>query len=237
MSIERRRAAALPRIPGAPPWWLIGLAALVLVLTSIDVAHHGALTSFDRAVSRRMIDWDLRHDSVWRPAMRVLEMFGQRGAVLAVTIPVICYLTWRVRRSEFALRYLLALISLTIAVYALKYAVPRYAPLTTAATKAARPESYPSGHLANAILVWGVVTWCALRAQAPIVLSRALRIVRAVAPAAVIISMTVLDYHWISDFIGGACVGILLLPLVLLPVWADVAAWIDRRLALRSNVP
>jgi membrane-associated phospholipid phosphatase len=214
----------------------VGLAALVLALTTLDVAHHGSLTDFDRAVSRRMIDWDLRHNSVVRPMMRVLVMFGQRGVVLAVTVPVICYLTWRARRSEFALRYLLALVTLTIAVYALKNAVPRYAPL--AVTKSARQESYPSGHLANAILVWGVVTWCALRAHAPSALSRALRVIRAVAPAAVIVGMTVLDYHWISDFIGGACIGILLLPVVLLPVWGSVAARIDRRVAaMRAGVP
>ena len=235
MAIERRRAAHLPRIPGAPPWWLVGLAALILVLTTLDVAHHGALTDFDRAVSRRMIDWDFRHNAVLEPLMHVLTLFGQRGAVLAVTIPVIGYLTWRTRRSEYALRYLLALITLTIAVYALKVGVPRYSPL--AVSKSARQESYPSGHLPNAILVWGVVTWCALRARAPIALTRTLRIVRAIAPGAVVIGMTVLDYHWISDFIGGACIGILLLPVVLLPAWADVGARIDRRLRSRSSVP
>ena len=234
MAIERRRVAAVPRVPGAAPWWLVGLAALVLVLTTIDVANRGALTDFDDAVSRRMIDWDLRHNAVIRPVMHVLVLFGQRGVVLAITVPVICYLTWRSRRSEFALRFVLALITLTIAVYAIKIAVPRYAPLATSTSD--RQESYPSGHLPNAILVWGVVTWCALRAQAPIVVSRALRAIRAIAPGAVVVGMTVLDYHWISDFIAGACIGILLLPVVLFPAWGDLAARIDRRLAARSTV-
>jgi hypothetical protein len=95
VAIERRRVAAVPRVPGAAPWWLVGLAALVLVLTTIDVANRGALTDFDDAVSRRMIDWDLRHNAVIRPVMHVLVLFGQRGVVLAITVPVICYLTWR----------------------------------------------------------------------------------------------------------------------------------------------
>jgi membrane-associated phospholipid phosphatase len=49
--------------------------------------------------------------------------------------------------------------------------------------------------------------------------------------------MTLLNFHWISDFIGGACIGIALLPVVTLPIWADVAGRIDRRLPRRAHVP
>jgi len=122
---------------------------------------------------------------------------------------------------------------LTIAVYALKTAVTRPAPIP--GPHDAR-DSYPSGHLPNAILVWGIVAWSAARAGAPAALTNVLRIVRAVGPPAVIVGMTLLDYHWFSDFIGGACIGVALLPVVVSPVWAQIAARIDRRLPLRARV-
>lgn len=216
-----------------PPWWLVGVAVVVLVLTTLDVAHHGALIDLDNSVARRMIDWDLRHNRAAEPFIHVLTLFGQRALVLLVTIPVICYLTWRTRTIEYALRYLLALVLLTIVVYALKGTVTRPAPIPGPHDG---QDSYPSGHLPNAILVWGVVAWSAARAGAPAALTRALRVVQIVAPGAVIVGMTLLNYHWISDFIGGLCIGVVLLPVVTLPVWTELAARVDRRLPLRARI-
>jgi hypothetical protein len=232
---SERERFALARVPGAPPWWLVGAAIVVLVLASLDVAHHGFLTDIDGAVSRRMIDWDLRGNHAAKPLIHVLTLFGQRGPVLLVSIPVVCYLTWRSRRSEFALRYALGLMLLTIVVYAFKGAIDRYPPVIVRG-KVAHANSYPSGHIANAILVWGVVAWSAARAAAPLALRRVLRVVRNIAPVAVTVGMTLLNYHWVSDFVGGACIGVVLLAVVLLPVWSEVAARLDRRLPLRTDV-
>lgn len=217
-----------------PPWWLVGVAVVVLVLTTLDVIHHGVLVDLDNAISRRMIDWDLRHNHVARPFVMALTLFGQRGLVLLITVPVIAYLTWRTRTSEYALRYLLTIVLLTIVVYAFKLTVTRPAPIPGPHDGR---DSYPSGHLPNAILVWGILAWSAARAGVPAALVTVLRVVRNVAPGAVIVGMTLLDFHWMSDFIGGGCIGIALLPVVVLPIWADVAGRIDRRLPLRTRVP
>jgi membrane-associated phospholipid phosphatase len=48
--------------------------------------------------------------------------------------------------------------------------------------------------------------------------------------------MTLLDYHWISDFVGGACVGVVLLVLAQLPVWSGVGQRVDRVIRQRSRV-
>jgi hypothetical protein len=228
-----RQRLALARAGGIPPWWLAALAVAVLVLTTLDVAHHGALSHLDAAVSRRMIDWDLRHNHVAKPFIYVLTLFGQRGVVLSISIPVVCYLTWRTRSSEFLVRYLLALVLLTVTVYALKGTVIRPAPIPG---KHDGMDSYPSGHLANAILVWGLVAWSAVRAGAAAALARALGIMRTIAPPAVFVGMTLLDYHWFSDFVGGACLGVILLPVVTLPIWSEVGEQIDRRLPVRTRV-
>ena len=42
--------------------------------------------------------------------------------------------------------------------------------------------------------------------------------------------MTLLDYHWVSDYIAGACIAIILLAAVTMPVWGRWCAPIDRRI-------
>ena len=193
------------------------------------------LWHLDRSVSRQMLDWDLRDDHTAKMWLSLLVRFGNRFYVLLVSIPVTLYLTWRARRSEFLLRYVLALVALTVAVYALKFTVTRYPPVIKVG-ETNRSISFPSGHLANGVLIPGLMAWSAVRAGAPLWLSRALRVLQVVAPLAIVVAMTLLDYHWISDFVGGACVGVLLLLLAVLSVWTDVSRRIDRRVPHRILV-
>jgi len=232
---ELRRAAPA-RVAGAPPWWLVGVFGLVLLYTTLDVANHGPLTHLDGSVSRRMLDWGLRDNDGAKPFLKALVMFGNRTPVLYVSIPVIVYLTWRSRSSESVLRFVIALAALIVVVYALKHAVDRYPPVL-ATDQVNHPDSYPSGHLANSVLIWGTVSWCAIRVGAPARLILVLRAIRIVAPIAVVVGMTLLDYHWVCDLIGGACAGALLLPVVLHPAWAEVATRIDRRLPRSRHTP
>jgi hypothetical protein len=231
---ELRRAAPA-RLRANPAGWLAGLAALVLLLTILDIDRHGVLWHLDRSVSRQMLDWDLRDDHTAKAWLSVLVRFGNRFYVLLVSIPVTLYLTWRARRSEFLLRYVLALVALTVAVYALKFTVTRYPPVIKVG-ETNRSISFPSGHLANAVLIPGLMAWSAVRAGAPGWLSRALQGLRIVAPVVVVVGMTLLDYHWISDFVGGACVGVVLLVLVQLPVWSGVGQRLDHVIRQRSGL-
>jgi membrane-associated phospholipid phosphatase len=225
---ELRRAAPT-RVSGAPPLWLVGVAGLILLLTILDIDHHGVLWHFDGTVSRQMLDWDLRDDNTALDWLSILVRFGNRFYVLLVSIPITLYLTWRARRSEYLVRYVVALIALNLAVYALKFTVTRYPPVIHI-DEPNRSISFPSGHLANAVLIPGLMAWSAVRSGAQLWLQRALRALQIIAPVAVVVGMTLLDYHWISDFIGGACVGVLLLALALLPQWGRVGARVDRRL-------
>lgn len=226
MLTELRRAAPA-RLRASPALWVAGLAGVILLLTILDIDHHGLLWHADRSVSNKMLDWDLRDHHTAKAWLSLLVRFGNRFYVLLVSIPVTLYLTWRARRSEFLLRYVVALIALNVAVYALKFTVTRYPPVLST-VKANRSISFPSGHLANAVLIPGLMAWSAVRAGAPLWLARALQALRVVAPVAVVVGMTLLDYHWMSDFVGGLCVGVLLLLLAVLPVWSDVGRRIDR---------
>ncbi len=193
-----------------------------------DVLEHGLLTRVDHDVSRQMVHWNIRHSAA-KPAVYVLTLFGQRGTVLGVTIPVIAWLTWRSRTSGPLMRYVVALVLLTVAVYALKDITERAAPPVDS-LHLAGAASFPSGHLTNATLMWGVTWWSALSVGAEAPLVRVLGVIRFLGPVCVVIGMTLLDYHWISDFVAGLCVAVILLWVVLHPAWQSAVDRVDARL-------
>lgn len=224
---SKRRRRALSGLPGRPRWWVVGLACVVLVLTTIAVARGSVLLHIDDAVSDRIKDWNLR-DSWAKPFIYALTLPGQRGTVLVVSGLVVGYLWWRTRSLESLLRWLVALVLVAAVVYAFKETVVRAAP-SAPAGKPVPTNSYPSGHVANAVVIWGTVAWCAARAQVARWLQRTLRILAILGPIAVIVGMTLLDYHWMSDFLAGLCIGVILLPLTLASWWATLAIRLDRR--------
>lgn len=219
-----------PARVGAAPWWVLAPALIVLLAVSWNVAHSGIITDLDRWISRRTAEWHLAQRSA-KPAIYALTLPGQRGTVLAVTGPLICWFAWREHSVEPLIRYLIALVTLVAVVTSLKHGVPRVAP-TAIPGQGAPTDSYPSGHLANAILVWTVVAASAITASVPGPVITVLHWVARLAPIAVVVGMTLLDYHWFSDFVGGACVGVLLIPVALAPWWAAVARRIDGRLSM-----
>ena len=221
------RRRPLTGLPGAPRWWIVGLASIALVLTTIAVVRHRVLIHLDDAVSDRMKDWDLRH-SWGKPLIYLLTWPGQRGVVLIASGLVVGYLWWRTRSVETLLRWLVALASVAVVVYAFKAAVAREAP-SAVAGRPGPADSYPSGHVVNAVVIWGTLAWCAGRAEVARWLPRTLRLLAVLGPIAVIVGMTLLDYHWWSDFLAGLCIGIVLLPLTLAPWWATLATRLDRR--------
>ena len=160
----------------------------------------------------------------------LLTFFGQRGPVLIVTVPTVAYLVWRARSVEPLLRYAVALVALTVVVYGLKDAVGRTAP-TLDLVRTSAGASYPSGHVANAVLMWGLLWWLAREAARDRMLTAVLVVVWVLGPVCVVVGMTLLDFHWISDYIAGAAIGAILLALVTHPVWRDCARPIDRRFA------
>ena len=124
----------------------------------------------------------------------------------------------------------IVVVGLVAVVYGFKFALARNAPVQdTAGVATGHGASFPSGHIANAILLWGLADWSVRTWPAPLWVRRAIRVGRWIAPFAVFLTMMLLDYHWLSDFVGGAAVGVILLALVLWPAWAQIAAWFDAR--------
>jgi membrane-associated phospholipid phosphatase len=182
----------------------------------------GFITVLDHRISTQMRHWGIRESRVGYHLIYPLTWFGQRGPVVLVALSAALWMSWRVRRWEPIGRLALALVLLTLAVYAGKYGFGRSAPPVDA-VRTAHGQSFPSGHLANSILVWGVMAWLAAKyatepRPALARLAAVLSWVRVLGPICVIVSMTLLDFHWMSDFIAGAAVGIALLWIVTAPM-------------------
>jgi hypothetical protein len=152
------RAARLPQdsrpvSSGRPSWWLL-VAALVLgCAVTLDLLTRGALERMDLWVSEIVSDWRLE-DSVAYPVVWLVTQLGGRGTILAVLAVLVGYLAWRRHTWLPLVRVLVALILLTVAVYAVKHGTGRTAPAFPGSFFFhADGESFPSGHVANAVLM------------------------------------------------------------------------------------
>ncbi|MDP9814501.1 phosphatase PAP2 family protein [Spirilliplanes yamanashiensis] len=211
----RRRPALLPVRPAG--WWFDALLLAAFAALTVALAR-GAFLGADVAVA----DWMDAH----RPAplywvARVLNYLGQGGQVL---MPVALLLTVAVglrRRSVRPALVFAAAFALTyVTVGPLKLVFDRAAPAS------ARPDraellndlpptewdlSYPSGHVANA-LVWyaaiAILASALLRSLDRPPLSRAAYLaLRAVPPAVVFCTTVYLSWHWLSDSVAGLLIG------------------------------
>lgn len=237
MPTEPSSTAGEPVVPaGRPPWWTVALAAVVFIVVTADVWAGGWVSRLDVQISGRVGAWGLRHRTFPSLALHPLVWFGQRGVILVVGFGVAGWIACRARTSEPVVRLVLALLAVAAVVYAGKYTVARPAP-EQLAVGITRGASYPSGHLANAVLIWGLLDSLVRRWMAPAPVCRIIRVVRCIAPGAVLVGMSVLNYHWFSDFVGGAAAGVLLLAVVLLPQWTGLAQRLDRPLGLRRSGP
>ena len=198
---------------GRPPWWLLLVALVVGILVTIDLLTRGALERLDLWVSEIVSDWGLA-DSAAYPLVWLVTQIGGRGTILAVLAVLVGHLAWR-RRSWLPLvRVLVALTVLTVAVYAVKYGTGRTAPNFPGSFFFHDGASFPSGHVANAVLMWGVARWQAVEYGLPVRVQRTFWLLHIFGPVATGVAMVSLDFHWVTDAVVGAAVGVLLLGVV-----------------------
>jgi membrane-associated phospholipid phosphatase len=207
---ERTRVVSI----GRPPWWLMLAALVVGTLITADLLTGGVLERLDLRTSHVIGGWGLR-DSGAYPFVWAVTQLGGRATILGVLAILVGYLGWTRRTWVPLLRVLLALGTLTLGVYALKHGTGRTAP--------GHPDevffhldgaSFPSGHVANAVIMWGVARWLAVEYGLPERVQRAFWWLSIAAPVATGLSMVSLDFHWLTDAIVGGAVGIVLLGVV-----------------------
>lgn len=194
----------------ASPRVLAGGLAVFFVVT-VDVLVGGPLTALDGVLSRWVHTTGLPGHGWRRPGQRELDQmvnFGDRevvGTILVVVLAVIC---WKARTLLPFLR-LAVIAALTIGtVWGLKLAIARPAPAGVAFEDALR--SYPSGHTATSVVLWGLLAAVVADYRPRSVSAPVVEVLSWLGPLLVMIGMLLRDYHWFSDLLAGAAVGVVL---------------------------
>ncbi|WP_232807318.1 phosphatase PAP2 family protein [Geodermatophilus chilensis] len=231
----RRRPGASPLdaagtdVPvGRPSRWSLLAALVVTVVVTVDLLGRGVLERMDLRVSEVVSAWDLEDSAAYWPVWAVTQL-GGRGFILIVLAGLVGYLGWRFRTVVPLVRVLLALVLLTVVVYSFKYGTGRTAPAYPGSFFHRDGASYPSGHVANAVLMWGVARWQVVQYRLAAWVQRTARVLSVAGPVATGVAMVSLDFHWVTDAVVGAAVGLLLLGVVHLLDAVVLSRWVGAR--------
>ena len=231
----RRRPGAIPSDAagadasvGRPPRWLLAVALVVTVTVTVDLLGRGVLERVDLRISEVVSAWDLKDSAAYWPVLAVTQL-GGRGFILIVLAGLVGYLAWRFHTVVPLVRVLLALALLTVVVYSFKYGTGRTAPAYPGSFFHRDGASYPSGHVANAVLMWGVARWQVVQYRLAAWVQLTARALSDAGPVATGVAMVSLDFHWVTDAVVGAAVGILLLGVVHLLDAVVVSRWVGAR--------
>lgn len=206
----------------------MAVAALVTVAVSVDLLNGGWLLHLDLRVSRTVDGWDLRHGRAYW-VVWLFTQLGGRAFILAVLAVLAGWLAWRRRTPLPLVRVLVALALLTGAIYAFKYGMGRTAPEYPGSFFHRDGESFPSGHVANAVLMWGVARWQAVEYGLAPALQRLAALLSVAGPVAAGAAMVALNFHWVTDAVVGAAVGVLLLGVVHTLDAVALSLWVRAR--------
>jgi membrane-associated phospholipid phosphatase len=219
---------------GRPVWWTMALALVVAGLVSADLLTSGVLERMDLRVAETVGGWDLKNSDAY-PLVWAVTQVGGRVTILVVLAVLVGYLGWRRRTWLPLVRVLIALTLLTVVVYGIKNGTGRTAP--------GFPGSYffhddgasfPSGHVANAVLMWGVARWQAVDYGLPARVQRGFWLLSVAGPAATGLAMVSLNFHWVTDAVVGAAVGLLLLGVVHALDAVVLSRWVRARAGRQS---
>ncbi len=200
-----------PKLLGLPgKSWLTGLSVALLWLM-IDVFTHGPLVRLDLWVAQ------FRGRQQW-PALSEFSTIYDKVGQRTVTIPVLLIVAGVLGRKHHTHRPVLLslwmVLSLNLVVGGMKIFIGRAKPSTGSADVLSGGTIFPSGHSSNMVLTGGLVIYLLNRyADRP-----PLRLVTVIVAALTTMTVLVSIYrrtHWISDLIGGALVGGLLLQAVI----------------------
>ena len=153
-------------------------------------------------------------------------MLGQRGPATLVFLPYFIWVAWRLGSLRPLVMLGSSLVLLNLSVGIVKLLTGRLGPQQTMSVHQVLVggDIYPSGHVANTVVLYGLVAWITLRHR------------NLVIAAAVFISLTVglgtvyLNTHWFSDVVGGWLAGALVL-LALPTVMPTTSRWTDAAVA------
>ncbi len=179
---------------------------------TLDLILDGVVSRFDESVADVVGGWEVRENPVlYAICWAIAQIGGQRGTILTVMGGLVVYICWTRRTLQPVIRTVAAILLLSAVVYAFKYGLGRTAPAYPGSYLHRGGLSYPSGHTANAVLMWGLATWLAVYYGLPLWVQRIFAVLFVVSPLASGVTMLLLNFHWVSDLVTGAAVSIILL--------------------------
>jgi membrane-associated phospholipid phosphatase len=209
------------------------VSALVTVGVTTELLSRGRLERMDLRISEVVSDWDLRHgDAYW--FVWLFTQAGGRGFILIVLAVLVGWLAVRRRTLLPLVRVVVALALLTAVVYAFKWGTGRTAPAFPGSFFHRDGASYPSGHVANAVLMWGVARWQAVEYAMRPWVQRSFWALSVFGPVATGVAMVALDFHWVTDAVVGVAVGLLLLGVVHALDATLLSRWVRARVGRSS---
>lgn len=188
-------------------WWPEAALLAALGLVTLAAAK-GWTAGIDLAVRDAMAQAQVT-PVYW--LARGLNLFGQ-GSILTwvLTFGLSAYMFWRTRKWKVFVPWASAYVLTYLTIGPLKLWSDRDAPNSVLPNaveffneSAAYTNGYPSGHVVNAVVWWGVIVW--LASQIRPVPARLMRI----APAAIVFCTTIyLGFHWLTDNVAAVFLGL-----------------------------
>ncbi|WP_307854410.1 phosphatase PAP2 family protein [Micromonospora sp. C31] len=218
-------------------WWFDALLLTALVGMTVALANE-RLFGIDRAVA----DWSQAHRPTaahWTAV--ILNYLGQGTPLTLIALGLAVLLAVRLGSVRPVLPPVLAFALTFLTIGPLKVWTARPAPSASIKDPFLPAErtlplfqdelplrfaqSYPSGHVANAIVWYGVIALLLaplLRTYGRSVPPRLVAVVRVVPPLVVLCTTTYLGWHWLTDSVAGLLLGLLLDRLLHRVPWDDL---------------
>jgi len=184
--------------------YTVSLCLFLAVLIQ-QVVSRGFLSNFDKAARLRA-----REIGASKDLFSVTVMFGLRGIILTVCLPILFWVSWKRRSWLPLIGFFLVLLLETGIAGALKISVGRIFPYqyenVFRRMMIGQDEmAFPSGHAANCVALWGFVAWY-FTTNGSFARRVALWLV-VITSVVVGISSWLLRTHWPTDLLAGYAVG------------------------------
>lgn len=215
----------------APAGWWYDLAAVAALAALTILLATGHLLALDLSVR----DWVDAHTAIDGVA-GVFNRMGQGGFFTSLCALLAIYWTWRRHSVRPLLPVVLAFLLTYVVLTVLKDGTDRAAPhadrdippVLHSERFGSGGVSYPSGHLANAFVWYGVLALL----LAPWLAPGWRWLLRIAAPVILAFTTVYLGYHWLTDTVAGVLAGFVLWRLIARVPWDDLP--LGRFLAARG---